>query len=160
MSTMAENVIAVGAKNRHPMPEKSQYDSWQSRMVLYIQGEGHVVKQYIQMKWAQNLEWFKEKMLLAEFQEAGVILDEEELAFLADTWERVDLGAYVQALTTTTIFQMNDIDAINSDYDEAPTTSAVFMANLTSYVLNVLIEVPNYNNYQDNNVIDQSVQEM
>ncbi|GKB67245.1 hypothetical protein Tco_0928657, partial [Tanacetum coccineum] len=159
MSTMAENVIAVGAKNRHPMPEKSQYDSWQSRMVLYIQGlvvptfcpsddlieslnkemafistsvtsrypqtnnqvrtssnlrnqatiqdgEGHVVKQYIQMKWAQNLEWFKEKMLLAEFQEAGVILDEEELAFLADTWERVDLGAYVQALTTTTIFQM------------------------------------------------------
>ncbi|GKC33194.1 hypothetical protein Tco_1040488 [Tanacetum coccineum] len=37
MSTMAENVIAAGADNRPPMLEKSQYNSWQSRMLLYIQ---------------------------------------------------------------------------------------------------------------------------
>nr|GEU88550.1 hypothetical protein [Tanacetum cinerariifolium] len=37
MSIVAENVIAVGAENHPPMLERSQYDSWQSRMLLYIQ---------------------------------------------------------------------------------------------------------------------------
>ncbi|GJY94496.1 hypothetical protein Tco_0510857 [Tanacetum coccineum] len=41
MSTMAENVIAAGADNRPPMLEKSQYNSWQSRMKLYIRGKEH-----------------------------------------------------------------------------------------------------------------------
>ncbi|GJU40796.1 hypothetical protein Tco_1193753 [Tanacetum coccineum] len=36
MSTMLENVIAAGANNRHPMLEKSEYNSWQSPMLLYI----------------------------------------------------------------------------------------------------------------------------
>ncbi|GKF19351.1 hypothetical protein Tco_0067989 [Tanacetum coccineum] len=46
----------------------------------------------------------EEKMLLAQAQEARVALDEEQLAFLADTWERVDSGPDAQALTTTAIF--------------------------------------------------------
>ncbi|GJS87661.1 hypothetical protein Tco_0770297 [Tanacetum coccineum] len=37
MYTMAEHVIAAGADNRRLMLEKSQYDSWQSCMLLYIQ---------------------------------------------------------------------------------------------------------------------------
>ncbi|GKD09918.1 hypothetical protein Tco_1189603 [Tanacetum coccineum] len=41
MSTMAENVIAAGDDNRPPMLEKSQYNSWQSRMLLYIRGKEH-----------------------------------------------------------------------------------------------------------------------
>ncbi|GKB52241.1 hypothetical protein Tco_0902994 [Tanacetum coccineum] len=41
MSTMAGNVIAVGADNRPHMLERSQYDSWQSRMLLYIRGKQH-----------------------------------------------------------------------------------------------------------------------
>ncbi|GKE46991.1 hypothetical protein Tco_1478249 [Tanacetum coccineum] len=41
MSTMAENVIAAGAENRPPMLERSQCDSWQSRMLLYIRGKEH-----------------------------------------------------------------------------------------------------------------------
>ncbi|GJX27966.1 hypothetical protein Tco_0236045 [Tanacetum coccineum] len=43
-------------------------------------------------------------------------------------------------MTTTAIFHINDIDAFDSDCNEAPTTSVVFMAILTSYVLNVLTE--------------------
>ncbi|GJZ87437.1 hypothetical protein Tco_0659047 [Tanacetum coccineum] len=38
---MAENVIAAGADNRPPMLERSQYDSWKSRVLLYIQGKEH-----------------------------------------------------------------------------------------------------------------------
>ncbi|GJW32153.1 hypothetical protein Tco_0052185 [Tanacetum coccineum] len=41
MSTMAENVIATWADNRPPMLEKNQYNSWQSRMKLYIREKEH-----------------------------------------------------------------------------------------------------------------------
>ncbi|GJX54566.1 putative ribonuclease H-like domain-containing protein [Tanacetum coccineum] len=41
MSTMAKNVIVAGFENRHPMLQRSEYDSWQSRMLLYIQGKEH-----------------------------------------------------------------------------------------------------------------------
>ncbi|GKF47128.1 hypothetical protein Tco_0136930 [Tanacetum coccineum] len=39
MATMAENVIAAGSENRPPMLEKGMYDSWKTRIVLYIQGK-------------------------------------------------------------------------------------------------------------------------
>nr|GEW45881.1 integrase, catalytic region, zinc finger, CCHC-type, peptidase aspartic, catalytic [Tanacetum cinerariifolium] len=37
MTTMAENVIAAGSENRPPMLEKGMYDSWKTRIMLYIQ---------------------------------------------------------------------------------------------------------------------------
>ncbi|GJT00696.1 hypothetical protein Tco_0821865 [Tanacetum coccineum] len=69
-----------------------------------------------------------------------------------DKGERFNSGPHVQALTTITIFQTNDIDAFDLDCDEAPTASAIFMENLTYYDSNVLSDVPNYDTYQDNNV--------
>ncbi|GKE59115.1 hypothetical protein Tco_1498300 [Tanacetum coccineum] len=36
---MAENVIAAGSENRPPMLEKGMYDSWKTRIKLYIQGK-------------------------------------------------------------------------------------------------------------------------
>ncbi|GJW73679.1 retrovirus-related pol polyprotein from transposon TNT 1-94 [Tanacetum coccineum] len=48
------------------------------------QGEGHMAKQCTQPKRPRNAAWFKDKAMLAEAQEAGRILDEEKLAFLAD----------------------------------------------------------------------------
>ncbi|GJS12297.1 hypothetical protein Tco_0369093 [Tanacetum coccineum] len=39
MATMAENVIVAGAENRPPMLEKGMYDSWKSRIWLYIKGK-------------------------------------------------------------------------------------------------------------------------
>ncbi|GJU13190.1 hypothetical protein Tco_1135586, partial [Tanacetum coccineum] len=36
--SLAENVIVVGAENRPPMLDKSNYSSWASRMLLYIKG--------------------------------------------------------------------------------------------------------------------------
>ncbi|GJW61786.1 hypothetical protein Tco_0111121 [Tanacetum coccineum] len=41
MTTLAENVIVAGADNHPPMLEKSMYNSWQSRMILYIKGNEH-----------------------------------------------------------------------------------------------------------------------
>nr|GFB74179.1 zf-CCHC domain-containing protein/RVP_2 domain-containing protein [Tanacetum cinerariifolium] len=48
------------------------------------QKEGHMARQCTQPKRTRNVVWFKEKLMLAEAQEAGQILDEEQLVFLAD----------------------------------------------------------------------------
>nr|GEU94622.1 zinc finger, CCHC-type [Tanacetum cinerariifolium] len=175
MTTLAGHIIVAGAKNCPPMLEKSMYDSWVSRIRLFIKrkkngrmmldsinngplvyqtveengtysssipshfsqstttisfstsihispgedpidcinkemsflsvvasrgnyaagqskvvkcynclGEGHMAKQCTQPKRPRNSAWFKEKLVLAEAQEVGQILDEEQLAFTAD----------------------------------------------------------------------------
>ncbi|GJX30201.1 integrase, catalytic region, zinc finger, CCHC-type containing protein [Tanacetum coccineum] len=39
MTTLAENIIVVGAKNRPPILEKSMYDSWENHIRLFIKGK-------------------------------------------------------------------------------------------------------------------------
>ncbi|GKE36036.1 hypothetical protein Tco_1455358 [Tanacetum coccineum] len=39
MSTLAEFMIVAGADNRPPMLDKTMYNSWQSRMLLYLKGK-------------------------------------------------------------------------------------------------------------------------
>ncbi|GKB18332.1 hypothetical protein Tco_0852255 [Tanacetum coccineum] len=73
------------------------------------QGEGHMVRQCTQPKRPRNAARFKEKLILAEAQEAGQILDEEQLAFLADP---------------------EDLDAYDSVCDDLSSAKAVLMANL------------------------------
>nr|GFB52388.1 retrovirus-related Pol polyprotein from transposon TNT 1-94 [Tanacetum cinerariifolium] len=57
------------------------------------QGEGHMARQCTQPKRPRNATWFKEKLMLTEAQEAGWILDEEQLTFLADPGISVALVA-------------------------------------------------------------------
>nr|GEV54130.1 hypothetical protein [Tanacetum cinerariifolium] len=49
------------------------------------QGEGHMTRQFTQPKQPRYMTWYKEKAMLTEAQEAGQILDEEQLAFLTDS---------------------------------------------------------------------------
>ncbi|GJZ25590.1 integrase, catalytic region, zinc finger, CCHC-type containing protein [Tanacetum coccineum] len=60
--------------------------SGQARVIkcYNCQGEGHMARQCTQPKRPRNAAWYKEKAMLAKAQEAGQILDEEQLAFLAD----------------------------------------------------------------------------
>ncbi|GJZ38357.1 retrovirus-related pol polyprotein from transposon TNT 1-94 [Tanacetum coccineum] len=48
------------------------------------QGERHMARQCTQPKRPRNESWYKDKAMLAEAQEAGQVLNEEKLAFLAD----------------------------------------------------------------------------
>ncbi|GKC10443.1 integrase, catalytic region, zinc finger, CCHC-type containing protein [Tanacetum coccineum] len=41
MTTLAEHIIVAGAENRPLMLEKSMYDSWASRIRLFIKGKKH-----------------------------------------------------------------------------------------------------------------------
>ncbi|GKC18139.1 hypothetical protein Tco_1014921 [Tanacetum coccineum] len=52
--------------------------------VILVLGEGHMARQCTQTKRPRNAAWYKEKAMLAEAQEAGQILDEEQLVFLAN----------------------------------------------------------------------------
>ncbi|GKB76383.1 putative reverse transcriptase domain-containing protein [Tanacetum coccineum] len=135
--------------------------AFQARVVMCYncQGEGHMARQCTQPKRHKNLAWFNEKILLVQAQEAGQELDEEELAFLAD------LGVAESQDTQTTIihnaaFQTDDLNAFDSDCDEEPGAKAVLMANLSSYDLTVISEVPISETNQDNSVLDNCVQEI
>ncbi|GJV05231.1 hypothetical protein Tco_1338800 [Tanacetum coccineum] len=57
-------------------------------------------------------------------------------------------------------FQTDDLDAFDSDCDEAPSASVVLMAKLSSYDSDVLSEVPTHDNYLDNHVNEQGMHEM
>ncbi|GJZ60368.1 retrovirus-related pol polyprotein from transposon TNT 1-94 [Tanacetum coccineum] len=123
------------------------------------QGEGHMARQCTQPKRPRNSAWFKEKMLLVQAQESGQVLDKDQLAFLA--YLRIADG---QATQTTILqndaFQTDDLDAYDSDCDDISSAKAVLMANLSSYDSNVLFEVPQRDTYQNDDMINQSVQEM
>nr|GEZ61719.1 hypothetical protein [Tanacetum cinerariifolium] len=41
MATLADKVVLLGADNRPPMLEKDMYDSWKSRMELYMMNKQH-----------------------------------------------------------------------------------------------------------------------
>ncbi|GJZ67445.1 hypothetical protein Tco_0630685 [Tanacetum coccineum] len=72
-------------------------------------GVGHIARNCTQPKRPQNYDYFKDKMLLMQSQENGVVLYEEELLFLAD-----------------------ECDTFDSDVDDEPTAQSIFMANLSS----------------------------
>ncbi|GKD59706.1 retrovirus-related pol polyprotein from transposon TNT 1-94, partial [Tanacetum coccineum] len=132
-------------------------------------GIGHIVRNCTQPKRPQNLEYFKDKMLLMQAQENGMALDEEQLLFIAGGQENaIDEDVDEQpvqdlALNVDNVFQADDCDAFDSDVDEAPTAQTMFMANLSSadlvydeaslsYDLDILSEM--HDDVQPNYVVD------
>ncbi|GJR14155.1 hypothetical protein Tco_0989699 [Tanacetum coccineum] len=69
----------------------------------------------------------------------GKVLNEEELEFLADPG--IAEGLVTQSdITHNAAYQVDDLDAYDSDCDEIFTAKAVLMANLSSYGSDVLSE--------------------
>ncbi|GJU52948.1 integrase, catalytic region, zinc finger, CCHC-type containing protein [Tanacetum coccineum] len=129
-------------------------------------GIGHIARNCTQPKCLQNSNYFKDKMLMMQAQENGVVLDEEQLLFIAGGQdnavdEDVDESPVQDlALTVDNVFQADECDAFDSDVDEAPTAQTLFMANLSSayhvydedgpsYDSDILAEVYDHDNYQD-----------
>ncbi|GKB79872.1 hypothetical protein Tco_0946767 [Tanacetum coccineum] len=119
---------------------------------------GHMARQCTQPKRTWNSAWFKEKMLLVQAQEFGQVLDEEQLAILADPGV-ADGQATQTTIPQNAFFQTDDLDAYDSDYDDISSVKVVLMANLSSYDSDVLSEVPQHDTYQNDNMVNQSVQE-
>ncbi|GJZ90178.1 integrase, catalytic region, zinc finger, CCHC-type containing protein [Tanacetum coccineum] len=130
--------------------------SGQARVVkcYNCQGEGHMARQCTQPKRPRNAAWYKEKAMLAEAQEAGQILDEEQLAFLADPG--IPAGQAQTIIPHKAAFQTKDLDTYDSDCDDLSTAKAVLMANISNYGSDVILEVPNSETYL-NDMDNQSV---
>ncbi|GJX03996.1 hypothetical protein Tco_0189912 [Tanacetum coccineum] len=90
------------------------------------QGEGHMARQCTQHKRLRNAAWFKEKAMLAESHESGQILDEEQLAFLADPCI-LDGQAAQTTILNTVAFQTEDLDAYDSDCDDVSNAKAGYL---------------------------------
>ncbi|GKB72471.1 hypothetical protein Tco_0933883, partial [Tanacetum coccineum] len=134
-------------------------------------GEGHMAKQCTTRKKVKDSEWFKDKMLFAQAQEAEVVLYEEKEDFLADSLEEIDNYEDLQ-LQATTNFKADHVDAYDSDCDDEATANAIFMANLSPvgslnddtiaprYDSDTLSEVPHYDTYHDSDMLNSNIQEL
>ncbi|GJU01436.1 hypothetical protein Tco_1111774 [Tanacetum coccineum] len=119
----------------------------QPRVIRFYnyKGKGHITKQCTAKKRVKDSEWFKEKMLLAQAQEAG--------------------------LHTTSNFKADHVDAFDSYCDDEATASAIFMASLShagsingdtvgpTYDSDILSKVPYYNTYHETDVLNPVVLE-
>ncbi|GKE02997.1 hypothetical protein Tco_1390980 [Tanacetum coccineum] len=102
--------------------------------------------------------WYKDKALLAEDQEAGQILGEDQLAFLVDPG--VLDGQVVQTIIPNNpAFQTEDLDTYDSDCDDISNAKTVLVANISNYGYDVISKVPHSETYL-NDMENQSVQAM
>ncbi|GKE08117.1 hypothetical protein Tco_1411668 [Tanacetum coccineum] len=130
-----------------------------------------MAKQCTARKRVKDSEWFKENMLLAQAQEAGVILNEEQQDFLAISLEEIDDCEDLQ-LQATTNFKADQVDAYDSDCDDEATANAIFMANFSPvgslnddtveprYDSDMLSEAPHYDTYRDSDMLNSNIQEL
>ncbi|GKE36865.1 hypothetical protein Tco_1460270, partial [Tanacetum coccineum] len=114
------------------------------RVMLQIQGE------ILQVDRQELLSatTAKEKAMLAEAQEAGQILDEEQLVFLANPG--IPAGQAQTIIPHNAAFQTKVLDTYDSDCDDLSTAKAVLMANISNYGSDVISEVPNSVTYLNN----------
>ncbi|GKD12883.1 integrase, catalytic region, zinc finger, CCHC-type containing protein [Tanacetum coccineum] len=129
-------------------------------------GIGHIARQCTHPKRPHNSDYFKDKVMLMQAQENVMVLDEEQLLFIAsgldNTFDDDVDEPPVQdlALNVDHVFQADQCDAFNSDVDEAPTAQTIFMENLSSfdpiydeagpsYDSDILSEVQDHDNYLD-----------
>nr|GEX18267.1 retrovirus-related Pol polyprotein from transposon TNT 1-94 [Tanacetum cinerariifolium] len=137
-----------------PMNEFPQLDSGLA-VLVFTQGDNPIAclnkamafLKCTQLKRPRNATWFKDKAMLAEAQESGQLLDEEQLAFLADPGIR-DGQAAQTTISNNDAFQTEDLDAYDFDCDDVSNAKAILMANLSNYGSYVISEVPHSEPYR------------
>ncbi|GJU09661.1 hypothetical protein Tco_1132057 [Tanacetum coccineum] len=133
--------------------------------------QGHMAKHCTTKKMVKDSEWFKVKMLLAQAQEAGVVLNDEQQDFLADSLEETDDYEDLQLQATSNI-KADHVDAYDSDSDAEATSNAIFMANLSPvgslnddtfaprYDFDTFSEVHHYDTYPDSDMLNSNIQKL
>ncbi|GKE99422.1 hypothetical protein Tco_0022773, partial [Tanacetum coccineum] len=140
------------ASSRFPTTNNQLRSSSNPRNQATIQ-DGSITVQQVQGRQG-NAAWYKEKAMLAEAQEAGQILDKEQLAFLADPG--IPASQAQTVIPHNVSFQTEDLDTYDSDCDDLSTAQAVLMANISNYGSDIISEVPNSETYL-NDMDNQSV---
>ncbi|GJS80155.1 hypothetical protein Tco_0730036 [Tanacetum coccineum] len=162
-------LIAV-ASSRFPSTNNQLRTSSNLRNHATIQ-DGMVTVQQVQRRQSQSysITGYKsnatssggnnDKALLAKAQEAGQILDEEQLAFLANPG--IPDGQAVQTIIpNNAAFQTEDLDTYDFDCDDISNAKAVLMANISNYGSDVISEVSHSDTYLNVDMENQSVHAM
>nr|GEY15589.1 hypothetical protein [Tanacetum cinerariifolium] len=93
---------------------------------------GHMSKQCTKPKRKRDEQWFKDRVLLVQAQANGQVLQEEELEFLADPGI-AETSSTQYAVTNNATYQVDDLDAYDSDCDELNSAKIALMVNLSHY---------------------------
>nr|GEU47315.1 hypothetical protein [Tanacetum cinerariifolium] len=102
-----------------------------------LQLEMRELRTELAMQILVKQEYFKDKMLLMQAQKNGVVLDEGRLLFIAGGQTNTfdddvdEAPVHDLALNKDNVFQVDQCDAFDSDFNEAPTAQTMFMANLS-----------------------------
>ncbi|GJV55365.1 hypothetical protein Tco_1456370 [Tanacetum coccineum] len=97
-----------------------------------------MARQCTQSKRPRNATWYKEKAMLAEAQEAGQLLDEEQLTFLTDPG--IPASQAQTVIPHNAAFQNDDLNNYDFDIDDLSTAQAVLIANISHYGFDVISE--------------------
>ncbi|GJT76090.1 retrovirus-related pol polyprotein from transposon TNT 1-94 [Tanacetum coccineum] len=149
--------FATGTSRTYTPGASGSNSGKQRTIICYnCNGEGYMSKQCTKPKRKRDDSWFKDKVLLVQAQANGQILHEVELAFLADPGS-AEGQATQTVITHNAAYQVDDLDAYNSDCDELNTAKVALMANLSHCGSDALTKVNNQDN-MDNNMINQAMQ--
>nr|GEW13287.1 ribonuclease H-like domain-containing protein [Tanacetum cinerariifolium] len=201
-----KNVIDAGAKNRPSMLEKGMYDSWKSRIQIYIKGKenGDMLIDSIENGPFQLKKEITILLLTQDFHQKNNQLRtssnprtqatiQDGRVTIQNVQGRQSQGYAVnmgksQAMGTRVMNTVRDettnqprlircynckdhVDAYDLDCDVKATTCTIFMASLSPagsingdtvglvYDLDILFEVPHYDTYHKNDVLNSVVQE-
>nr|GEV96456.1 copia protein [Tanacetum cinerariifolium] len=102
-------------------------------------------------KRPRNVAWYKEKAMLAEAQEAGQMLDEEQLTFLVDL--RIPASQAQTIIPHNADFQTEDLDTYDFDCDDLSTAQAILLANISNYGSKVISDVPHSETYLNDMIV-------
>ncbi|GJZ17517.1 hypothetical protein Tco_0553640 [Tanacetum coccineum] len=124
----------------------------QDGMVTMQQVQGRKGQSYVGTGYKGNATSSGEKqyMRTGKALESGQILDEEQLAFLADP-DILNGQAAQTTIPNIVDFQTEDLDAYDFDFDDVSNAKSVLMANLSNYGSDVISEVA----VQDTNLYAQ-----
>ncbi|GJW17001.1 hypothetical protein Tco_0024437 [Tanacetum coccineum] len=162
---------AIGLRSANTVSDVNAHQSRVTRC-YNCKGEGYIAKQCTAKKRVKDSEWFKEKMLLVKAHESRVVLHEDQQDFLANRLEEMDSDYDDLQLHITSNFKADHADAYDSDCDDEATACAIFMVSLSpagsinrdtagpSYDSELISEVPNYDTYHEDDILNDTIQEM
>nr|GFA62590.1 hypothetical protein [Tanacetum cinerariifolium] len=174
-NNLAEYMILSGADNRPPMLDKNLYDSWKSKIELYMQNREH------------------ERMILESVENGPLIWPtvEENGVTRIKKYDELSVAEKIQTdcdmKATNIIFQVQqiqgrqgqsyfgtgyksnatcsrgnnteDLNTYDSDRDDISNAKAVLVDNISNYGFDVILEIPHSETYL-NDTKNQSVHAM
>nr|GFC68151.1 hypothetical protein [Tanacetum cinerariifolium] len=135
-----QNYVTAGSSRLYASGSGGALGKQRVIVCYNCKGEGHMFKHCTKPKRKRDAEWFKDKVLLIKAQANVQVLQEEELEFLVDP-RMTETSSNQYVITNNDAYQVDDLDAYDSDCDELNSAKIALMANLSHYGYDNLAKV-------------------